>query len=138
MATTMTIRTTLMGIAAAGLLGLAVGVSTCGGVTDSRTSARDRATTATCNRYNECHLIGTATGAAYATYDSCATIWRGKWEEMWPPLLCGAIDQEHLTVCLGAITATDCTNVLDFLATLGKCQAQDICVAAAVDAGGGS
>ena len=137
MTTMTTTRTTRMGRAATALLVLAMGVSTCGGVTDSRTSARDKATTATCDRYNQCHLIGMATGASYASYDSCATIWRGKWEEMWPPSLCGAIDQAQLTVCLGAITATECTSALDFFATLGKCQAQDICVGAA-DAGGGS
>jgi len=136
MVTTMRTRGALLALAASGLLGLGVGVSTCGGVTDARTAARDKATTATCNRFSACNLIGADAGDSYATYDSCTTIWRGKWEEMWPPLLCSEIDQEKLNVCLSAIGGTDCTSVLDFLTTLGKCQAQDICVAAAADAGG--
>jgi hypothetical protein len=124
----------LMALAVSGLLGLGAGVSTCGGVTDARTAARDKATTATCNRFSACNLIGADAGESYFSYDSCTTIWRGKWEEMWPPSLCAEIDQEKLNVCLSAIGGTDCTSVLDFLTTLGKCQAVDICVAAAADA----
>ncbi len=54
-----------------GLMAMAAGVSTCGGVTDSRESARDKATKATCDRYQTCGLIGTDAGDAYVTYDSC-------------------------------------------------------------------
>ena len=47
--------------------GLAAGASACGGVTDSRESARDKATKATCDRYNTCGLIGTDTGMVDGT-----------------------------------------------------------------------
>ena len=60
--------------------------STCGGVTDSRESARDKATKATCDRYQSCGLIGP--GATYATYDSCSTVWTANWEQRWPVATC--------------------------------------------------
>ena len=112
-----------------GSLALAVGVSTCGGVTDSRESARDKAAKATCDRYQTCGLIGSAAGAAYVTYDSCKVTWTANWEGAWPVATCTAINQSMLNVCLSAIAATDCANFLDFLATLGKCQEADVCIA---------
>ena len=105
-----------------GLAALAVGVSTCGGVTDSRESARDKATKATCDRYQTCGLIGSDAGDTYATYDSCSTVWTGQLgagRGRSPPAT--AINQAELNVCLSAIAATDCTSFIDFLATLGKC-----------------
>jgi hypothetical protein len=125
--------TKLRQLALAGLLVVAGGAVSCGGVTDARTSARDQATKAACDRYNACGLIGTDMGDAYATYDSCATVWRSNWEQAWPASTCMVINQAGLNVCLSAIAATDCVG-FDFLSTLGKCQAQDVCVSAA-DAG---
>jgi hypothetical protein len=125
-------------IAMLGLTAIAVGVWTCGGgvksAMDTRESARDKATTAACDRYQACGLIGADAGAAYATYDSCAIEWRATWENMWPVGTCTAINQSGLGVCLNAIAATECVG-FDFVLTLGKCQAQDVCVSAA-DAGG--
>jgi len=108
--------------------GLAAGASACGGVTDSRESARDKATKATCDRYNTCGLIGTDTGDAYVTYDSCSTQWKANWEQRFPVATCMAINQHGLNVCLNAIAATECTSFVDFLATLGKCEEVDVCV----------
>lgn len=108
--------------------GLAVGASTCGGVTDSRESARDKATKATCDRYNSCGLIGTDANDTYVTYDSCSTVWKANWEQRWPVATCNEINQNGLNVCLNAIGATDCTNILDFFATLAKCEEVDVCV----------
>src|SRR6478736_2034591 len=92
-------------------LGLAAGLaavgSTCGGVTDSRESARDKATKATCDRYQSCGLIGTDTGDAYVTYDSCSTQWKANWEQRFPVATCMAINQNGLNVCLNAIAATE-------------------------------
>jgi hypothetical protein len=123
------------------VLGLAAGSvvagATCGGVTDSRAAARDKATKATCDRYQTCGLIGSEAGKAYVTYDSCATDWKANWERAWPVATCMAIDQPMLNVCLSAIAATDCMNFLDFLSTLGKCQSQDICIAPPGSDGGG-
>jgi|tagenome__1003787_1003787.scaffolds.fasta_scaffold18173014_1 hypothetical protein len=107
--------------------GLATVASTCGGVTDSRESARDKATKATCDRYQSCGLIGSDMGDAYATYDSCSTVWKANWEQRWPVATCASINQANLGVCLNAIAATECTSVLDFLATLGKCEDVDVC-----------
>jgi hypothetical protein len=112
-----------------GLLAMAAGVSTCGGVTDSRETARDKATKATCDRYQTCGLIGTDAGDAYVTYDSCSIAWAANWEGRWPVATCTAINQSMLNVCLSAIGATDCANFLDFLATLSKCEQVDVCIA---------
>ena len=119
-----------------GLMAMAGGVSTCGGVTDSRETARDKATKATCDRYQACGLIGSAADDAYVTYDSCNVTWTANWEGAWPVASCTAINQSGLNVCLSAIAATDCANVLDFLATLGKCQEVDVCVQPAAPDGG--
>jgi hypothetical protein len=119
-----------------GLAAIAVAVSTCGGVTDSRETARDKATKATCDRYQTCGLIGSDTGDAYVTYDSCATVWKSNWEQAWPVATCTAINQSMLNACLSAIGGTTCTSFVDFLSTLGKCQATDICVAQSTADGG--
>jgi hypothetical protein len=111
-----------------GLVAIAAGTSTCGGVTDSRVAARDKATKAACDRYQQCMLIGPNMGQAYVTYDSCATQWRANWENAWPVATCNEINQQMLNVCLSAIAATDCANFGDFVATLFKCQAQDVCI----------
>jgi len=70
--------TTLKRTALLTLLAAAIGAPACGGgVTaahDTRESARDKATTATCDRYKACGLIGPDMTDAYVTYDSCATI----------------------------------------------------------------
>jgi hypothetical protein len=121
-----------------GLLAAAACASGCGGVTDSRMSARDKATKATCNRYQQCGLIGPNADDAYVTYDSCSTVWSSNWEQDWPATTCTSINQSGLNVCLNAIAATDCTSVADFFLTLGKCEAQDVCVGGAADAGTGS
>ena len=124
-------------LALLGVLAAAAGASSCGGVTDARATARDKATKAACDSYQRCMLIGPNADDTYTTYDSCTTVWRANWEQAWPAATCNTIDQVNLNVCLSAIAATDCMNFLDFLATLGKCQAQDICVGLA-DAGTGS
>jgi len=123
----------MLGLAA----GLAAGASACGGVTDSRESARDKATKATCDRYQTCGLIGADANAAYATYDSCTTVWKSNWEQRWPVNTCMAINQGGLNVCLNAIGATECTSILDFLATLAKCEENDVCQAPPSNPDGG-
>lgn len=120
-----------------GLLSAAAGAPGCGGVTDSRMSARDKATKATCNRYQQCGLIGPDADDAYVTYDSCSTVWSSNWEQRWPATTCTSINQSGLNVCLNAIAATDC-NIGDLFLTLAKCEAQDVCGGGAADAGTGS
>jgi hypothetical protein len=71
------------------------------------------------------------------TYDDCSIAWTANWNGAWPTATCTAINQPGLNVCLNAIGATDCTGIVDFLLTLGKCQEVDVCTAAPTDGGSG-
>ena len=121
----------MLGLAA----GLAVVGSTCGGVTDSRESARDKATKATCDRYQTCGLIGP--GADLRDLRFLQHRLDGQLGAGWPVATC-AVDQPDAasSVCLSAIDATDCTSIIDFLATLAKCEDVDVCVAPSHPDGG--
>ncbi len=103
----------------------------CGGVTDTRVAARDQATTASCNYYMRCGLIGPGkdTMNGYASYSSCQTSVSAYWEGTWPVSQCqGHIDEANVSICIAAINATECMNGLDVLATLVlKCPAANIC-----------
>jgi hypothetical protein len=117
--------------------GTALGTRGCGGVTDDRASARERATKSTCDRYNTCGLIGMDAGDAYPNYANCEITWRANWESAWPAADCqGRIRGADLDVCLAAISATDCASVIDFLTTLGKCGKAMICSAGTQPDGG--
>jgi hypothetical protein len=110
-------------------LAILAGVHACGGVTDDRVAAREKAVNAICDRYAFCKLIGTDLGDAYPTRDSCLIAWRANREEAWPAASCqGKIYEPELNVCLGAITGTACEG-FDFVATLGKCAAATVCSA---------
>jgi hypothetical protein len=116
-------------------LGGAVG---CGGVSSSDiASARTKATTASCNYYQMCNQIGTATGDTFDTYADCQTQVLSYWTGMWPDTACqGKVDQSALTVCIDAINSTLCMNGLDVLSTLyAKCPVAKVCPGGS-DAGG--
>jgi hypothetical protein len=99
----------------------------CGGVTDARVSARNRASKAACDRANACGSIGP--GQTYADYQSCISIVNGDIDSMiWPAGTCQQINQQNLDVCLNAISGTQCGNGINFLITLGTCGAQNVCV----------
>jgi hypothetical protein len=118
------------------VLALAAGASSCGGVTDSRVAARNRASKAACDRAQACGNVGP--GQTYNDYMSCITIVNGDIDaNIWPPAECQQIDQAMLNVCLSAINGTQCGNLLNFLVTLGTCGKQYVCVGPAGDAGGG-
>jgi len=121
--------------------GLAGAAATCGGgVTtphDTQASARDKATTATCDRYQSCGLIGPDANDAYTSYESCTTIWKGMWETRFPAATCTGINQDGLAVCLSAIGATACDSIIDFVLTLAKCEEIDVCMAGPADGGSG-
>jgi len=124
-----------MGIVALLGVGALLGTRGCGGVTDARVSARDQATKATCDRYNACGLIGT--GQTYADYSTCQIAWESNWDSAWPAANCdGKISQSDLTVCLNRIASTSCTNVIDFLSTLGTCDKTNVCSAGSATDGG--
>src|SRR5262245_27853350 len=124
-----------------GLAAIAAGVWTCGGgvtpAMDTRESARDKATVASCEYYRRCDLIGPGkdTMGGFATLESCDLNARAFWDNAWPATQCSMIDQAGLSVCINAINGTLCMNGADVLATLLiKCPAAMVCVAPA-DAG---
>jgi uncharacterized protein DUF6184 len=124
------------GLTRAALLGTLVLLSTlpallggagCGGVTDARVSARNRASKAACDRANACGNIGP--GQSYADYQSCISIVNGDIDAtIWPVSECQQINQQNLDVCISAINGTQCGNGINFLITLGTCGKQNVCV----------
>jgi hypothetical protein len=109
------------------LAGLAIALGGCGSSTVSRSEARDRATSETCNRFAACDQIGP--GKAHETRESCEIAQRANWDTNWPAAECdGKINQSQLEICLTAIHSTECTNFFDILNTLGnKCPKAKIC-----------
>ena len=118
-------------------LGASLGARGCGGVTDDRVAARDKAAAAICDRYAACGLIGSDAGDTYANREDCILDWRADRNEAWPADTCqGRISQAELNVCLSAIAGTACMG-FDFVATLLKCTPATVCSAGAPrDAGG--
>ncbi len=108
-------------------IGVALSLAACGNVTNSQVIARDQATSTSCDWYQMCNQIGA--GLKYETRDSCETQVRAQWDQAWPPAMCDSkINQSQLTICLNAIQATDCTNLLDIVNTLAnKCPEASIC-----------
>ncbi len=118
-----------------GGFGLIALVASCGGDAPSRESARDQATTHTCARLDQCGDIGA--GKTYADDSACEIQSQANWDKAWPAAQCeGKIDQAQFTVCLEAIDSTGCTNAADFLLTLGKCAALNVCHATSTADGG--
>ncbi|HVZ75112.1 MAG TPA: DUF6184 family natural product biosynthesis lipoprotein [Polyangia bacterium] len=114
---------------------LALVAASCGSVSTSRETARDQATTATCDRLMQCGNIGD--GKAFSSYDNCKIMEQSFWEGHWDAATCdNKIDGANLTVCLSAISATDCGNGLDLFATLAKCDEAKVCDAASSPDGG--
>jgi hypothetical protein len=100
----------------------------------TRAEAREKATTAACDRYAKCAYIGP--GLAYENRESCEIAWRSNFESMWPAADCeGHIDKDALDVCLGRIQSTMCEG-WDILSTLGICGKEHVCIGAAPTDGG--
>jgi hypothetical protein len=117
------------------LFAAAIDAAGCGGGAPSRESARDQATTDTCERFSQCGDIGA--GETYPSESNCELQWQDNWDNAWPAAVCeGRIDQAQLTTCLAAIRGTDCASFGDFVTTLAKCDKMHVCDAPA-DAGGG-
>ncbi len=106
---------------------LALALAGCGDTTNSRVIARDQATAASCNWYQMCNQIGA--GLKYENRESCDTQVRAQWDQAWPTPTCDSkIKQSELTICLNAISATQCMNALDIFNTLAnKCPESSIC-----------
>ncbi|HTA18575.1 MAG TPA: DUF6184 family natural product biosynthesis lipoprotein [Polyangia bacterium] len=118
-----------------GGLALVALVAGCGGEAPSRESARDQATTHTCARLNQCGDIGA--GMTLPDESACEIQWQANWDKAWPTAQCeGKIDEAQFTVCLEAIDSTGCASFVDFLATLGKCGAVNVCHSTATADGG--
>jgi hypothetical protein len=119
---------TIRGIALAALVALAA----CSSGT-SRESARDQATTLTCQQFAACMEIGT--GKTYPTQSDCEIQWQGNWDKAWPAADCeGKIDQGAFETCLARIRGTTC-NAFDLLATLAVCSKANVCHATNADGG---
>jgi hypothetical protein len=107
-------------------------VAGCSGGT-SRESARDQATTLTCQQYVRCMAIGA--GKAFPTQEDCQIQWAGTWDNQWPAADCeGKINEGAFQTCLAAIRGTSC-NLGDLLITLGKCGKANVCASASPDGG---
>ena len=132
----MTTTFTRTGIVA-GLLALLIGAAGCGGVTDSRVAARNRASKATCDKAQMCGTIGA--GLEYEDYPSCISEMNGNIDgQIWPASQCQDIRQDMLDVCISAIDGTQCGNLIDLLITLGTCSAANVCkLPASADASAG-
>jgi hypothetical protein len=108
-------------------LGTLLGARGCGGVTDDRVAAREKTTSAICDRYAQCGLIGAEANAAYPNREACVIDWRADRDEAWPAADCqGKISQPELNVCLAAVAATNCVG-FDFVGTLLKCTPATVC-----------
>ena len=105
----------------------------CGGGAPSRESARDQATTLTCQQFARCMDIGT--GKTYPTADDCQIQWQGTWDGKWPAADCeGKINQDGFDTCMAAIRGTSCT-LGDLVNTLGKCDKKFVCATGSADGG---
>ena len=129
----MTMVFTKTGIAT-GLLAFLIGAAGCGGVTDSRVAARNKASKAACDRSQACMRIGA--GLDYEDYPSCISEVNGYIDgQVWPASQCQQIKQDMLNVCLNAISGTQCGNLVNLIVTLGTCSAANVCEGAAPDGG---
>jgi hypothetical protein len=131
----MTTTSTGSGIVA-GLLAVLIGVAGCGGVTDARVAARDKASKAACDRAKTCGTIGA--GLEYEDYPSCISEMNGYIDDqVWPASQCQDIKQDMLNVCLNAIGGTQCGNLINLIVTLGTCSAANVCALPPASDGGG-
>lgn len=94
---------------------------------DSRQSARQQATTASCDSYARCEAIGS--GKKYATLDDCQVKNEAYWNDAWPVAECdNKINSANLEICLGAIRSVECGNGLDLLNVIvNKCPKEKVC-----------
>jgi hypothetical protein len=101
-------------------------LSSCGNF--SQATARDLATTHSCDWYAKCGEIGA--GKTFETRDSCEVNVRVVWNATWPLDACdGKIPSKELDSCLNAIDNTQCANGLDLFNTLfNKCAQAQVCV----------
>ena len=125
----MTHRRTSPTAARAGLgaaaLALAAVALACG--SESQSSARDRATTAVCNKLESCGQLDA--GQLYTSPDDCRVKQTDYWQGTWPPESCdGRINDTNLDRCITAIDQSQCGNGLDFLdIVLNKCTRDSVC-----------
>ena len=130
----MTMTFTRTGIVA-GLLAVLIGAAGCGGVTDARVAARNKASKAACDRAQTCGTIGA--GLDYEDYPSCISELNGYIDDqVWPASQCQDIKQDMLNVCISAISGTQCGNLLNLIVTLGTCSSANVCTNPTADAGG--
>jgi hypothetical protein len=107
-------------------LGSLAGLAACGSGSPSQMSARDQATTASCDYYTRCNLIGD--GLQFSSLDDCETKVRGLFQSAWTPTDCTMISSGGFDNCLTAIHIADCGNPADVAnVLLNKCTKMNVC-----------
>jgi hypothetical protein len=111
---------------AAAVVAILVIGTACGG-NFSQADARDRATKASCDWYEQCGEIGA--NGQFQTWDQCEVDARAFWNNAWSYEVCNdRILPEDLDSCLNAIDGTLCGNGLDWLNTIAnKCNRETVC-----------
>ena len=96
----------------------------CVSVVDAREGGAQR----NCRFEDRCGNVGS--GKRFASYEECLTSKRAFFQDAWPTDRCdGRINGETLNVCYTAIENTQCNNLVDFIATISKCESGDVCTA---------
>lgn len=115
--------TIMIGVTALGAL---AGLAACGSGSPSQVSARDQATTASCDYFDHCKLIGD--GLQYPSRDDCETKVRAAFQTAWTPADCAMISSTGFDNCLTAIHIADCGNPADVAnVLLNKCTKLNVC-----------
>jgi hypothetical protein len=97
-----------------------------GGCGWSLEAARETAATKACDYFQRCEAIGS--GKQYASYDECLTKQRAVWLDAWPTATCdGHVNSAAMDSCFKAMDNTACNSLIDYLATLDKCDKKNTC-----------
>ena len=89
-------------------------------------AARETAATKSCDYFKRCNAIGD--GKQYASYDECMTKLRATWLDAWPTAICeGHVNSAAMDSCFKAMDNTACDSLIDYLATLDKCDKKNTC-----------
>ena len=113
----------MMVAAVTSVLGLGCGSD----AASTQPAARDQASTAACNYYARCMMIGT--GKKFLDKDACLTEVRANFQTAWPPEQCTSISATGINNCIVAINIASCNNVQDIAnVLLNKCTQANVCV----------
>ena len=113
----------MMVAAVTGVLGLGCGSD----APSTQPAARDQASTAACNYYARCMMIGM--DKKFLDKDACLTQVRASFQTAWPPEQCTSISATGINNCITAINIASCDNLQDIAnVLLNKCTQASVCV----------